>query len=162
MNTRHILTLLVGGASAMLAGCVAVPAGPNGEYVYYPLPPVPPHSPSAGEGGGMAPPSALPRLPAVLQARLYPANDIASQTGVVSGTVTNMMNGKGRFQLQYGGEILVGEATSVDGNARRGVASAYGTNGGFMSCEYQMQSPRQGAGTCTVSDGTRYQVHIGN
>lgn len=162
MNTRKILTFLVGGASVVLAGCVAVPAGPNGQYVYYPLPPSSPARLWGEESGAvMVPPSALARMPAVLQARLYPSNDIAAQTGVVGGTVTNMMNGKGRFQLQYGGETLVGEATSVDGNAKRGVASAYGTNGGFMSCEYQLNTPRQGAGNCTFSNGAQYKLHIG-
>jgi len=36
-----------------------------------------------------------PPASAVLQARLYPANEIATQTGVLNGTVTNMMSGKG-------------------------------------------------------------------
>lgn len=162
MNTRKILIFLAGSASALLAGCVAVPAGPSGQYVYYPLGPALPPGPGADERGAiMASPSALARMPVVLQARLYPSNDMAAQTGVVGGTVTNMMNGKGRFQLQYGGETLVGEATSVDGNARRGVASAYGTNGGFMSCEYQLNTPRQGAGNCTFSNGAQYKLHIG-
>ena len=49
----------------------------------------------------------------VLHARLYPDNDTATQTGMVSGTVTNMMTGKGRFQLNYKGEVLTGEATRV-------------------------------------------------
>ncbi|WP_137895180.1 hypothetical protein [Ramlibacter sp. 2FC] len=159
MNTRKILTLVLAGASAALAGCVAVPAGPNGSYVYYPLPPLGPAGPSAGEV--TAPPAARTQWPAVLQARLYPSNEMAAQTGVVSGTVTNMMNGKGRFQLQYAGETLVGEATSVDGNAKRGVASAYGSNGGFMSCEYQLNTPRQGAGNCSFSNGAQYKLHIG-
>jgi hypothetical protein len=101
-------------------------------------------------------------MPTALHARLYPANDIASQTGVVTGMVTNMMTGKGRFQLNYRGESLVGEATRVDGDARRGVASAYGQSGSFMSCEYQMHTPTQGAGTCAFSNGAKYQVHIGS
>jgi hypothetical protein len=42
------------------------------------------------------------------------------------------------------------------------VASAYGPTGMFMSCEYQMNSPRQGAGTCSLSNGAKYQVHIGS
>jgi hypothetical protein len=57
---------------------------------------------------------------------------------------------------------LAGEATRVSGDERKGVASAYGPNGSFMSCEYQMSSPVRGAGTCGFSDGARYQVHIGN
>ena len=73
-----------------------------------------------------------------------------------------MMNGKGRFQLQYGSEILTGEATRVSNDERKGIASAYGSSGSFMSCEYQMNSPRQGAGTCTFSNGARYKLHVGS
>jgi hypothetical protein len=159
MKTPHFAALLLGSAVLALAGCVAVPAGPNGAYMYYPLPPATP-----GPDGRLvpAPPAALAKMPATLHAHLYPANESAAQTGVVTGMVTNMMNGKGRFQLLYGGETLVGEATAVQGDSKRGVASANGGNGGFMSCEYQMLSPRQGAGTCTISDGAKYQVHVGN
>ena len=162
MSKQKILTILAAGALVALTGCVAVPTGPNGPYAYYPLAAVPPANTYADPRGTMAvPQSYLAQMPAVLQARLYPSNDIAAQTGMVSGTVTNMQTGKGRFQLQYGGELLVGEATRVDGDARRGVASAYGTSGGFMSCEYQMSSPRQGAGSCTFSNGAQYKAHIG-
>jgi hypothetical protein len=56
---------------------------------------------------------------------------------------------------------LAGEATRLDGDGRQGVAAAYGPSGTFLSCEYQMRGPRTGAGTCTVSDGARYQVHVG-
>jgi hypothetical protein len=72
------------------------------------------------------------------------------------------MSGKGRFNLNYRGEVLTGEATRTQNDARKGVASAFGKNGSFMSCEYQMSSPLQGAGECTLSDGARYQVHLGN
>jgi hypothetical protein len=139
-----------------LAGCYVVPVvDPQGtvQYQHYPLPPA----------GTPVQPGAKPaNLPATLHARLYPANDLAHQTGMVSGTVTNMMNGKGRFQVNYRGETLTGEATRVSGDERKGVASAYGPTGGFMSCEYQMNSPYQGAGMCSFSNGARYQVHIGN
>jgi hypothetical protein len=93
--------------------------------------------------------------------RLYPENEIATRTGMVTGTVANMMNGKGRFQLQYGNEILTGEATRVSNDEGKGIASAYGSSGAYMSCEYQMNSPRQGTGTCTFSNGARYTAHIG-
>jgi len=99
--------------------------------------------------------------PAALQARLYPSNDIATETGLLSGTVTNMMTGKGVFQLNYRGEILTGEATRVPGDDRRGVASAYGQRGTYMSCEYRMTTPYQGTGSCKLSNGAQYQVHIG-
>jgi hypothetical protein len=73
-----------------------------------------------------------------------------------------MMNGKGRFQLQYGAEVLTGEATRVSNDERKGIASAFGSSGSFMSCEYQMNNPRQGAGTCMFSNGARYKLHVGS
>lgn len=146
-----------------LAGCYVVPVvDPHGNVQYgtYPLPP--PGTPIAPAPAGY--PQAAPggSFPTVLNARLYPDNDLATQTGVVTGTVANMMNGKGRFQLQYGSEILTGEATRVSNDERKGIASAYGSSGSFMSCEYQMNSPRQGAGTCTFSNGARYKLHVGS
>jgi hypothetical protein len=134
-----------------LPGCYIVPERDGTHSIY-----IPSHHP------GAQPPSGYPAAPRVLHARLYPENDLATQTGMVSGTVTNMMTGKGRFQLTYAGETLTGEATRVSGDDRKGVASAYGPTGSFMSCEYQMSSPTQGAGTCMFSNGARYKVHIGN
>lgn len=141
-----------------LSGCYVVPVvDPQGsvQYHHYPIPP-------SGTPGAPYPGYAVAPAPQVLHARLYPDNDLATQTGVVTGTVTNMMTGKGRFQLQYGGEILTGEATRVSGDDRRGIASAFGSSGSYMSCEYQMNAPRQGAGTCIFSNGARYKVHIGS
>ena len=143
-----------------LSGCYVVPVGPDGNYAIY----IPSHAPApyAGASSASAVQPSQPAMPKVLNARLYPENDIATQTGMVSGTVTNMMTGKGRFQLNYAGELLAGEATRVDGDQRKGIASAYGPSGSFMSCEYQMSSPAQGAGTCMFSNGAKYKVHIGN
>ena len=138
-----------------LAGCYIVPTS-DGNYGIY-IPASPPSGP-----GAIPQASQQPGLPKVLHARLYPENDVATQTGMVSGTVTNMMTGKGRFQLQYAGELLTGEATRVSGDERKGIASAYGPSGSFLSCEYQMSSPMQGAGTCMFSNGAKYKVHIGN
>ena len=101
-------------------------------------------------------------VPQALDVKLYPINDLANQTGVLTGQVTNMMTGKGRFTFIYQGETLVGEATRVANDERRGIASAYGPSGVFARCEYQMSSPRIGAGTCTFSNNAMYQVHIGN
>lgn len=111
-------------------------------------------APSPSASGGARPTS--------LPARLYPANDVATETGVVTGVVTNMMTGKGRFNLDYKGDTFSGEATRVSGDDRRGVASAFSPSGAYMSCEYQMSSPYQGAGTCTFSSGAKYQLHIGS
>lgn len=142
-----------------LSACYVIPVGPDGEAVY--TLGVPYVSPRGTTGAPSAPFPAGP-MPAVLSVKLYPANDLANQTGVLTGQVTNMMTGKGRFSFNYQGETLIGEATRVANEERRGVASAYGQRGTFARCEYQMSSPRMGAGTCTFSNGAEYQVHIGS
>jgi hypothetical protein len=149
-----------------LTGCYVIPMAPDGTPLY-PVPYVPPPqsgiaSPIVAYGAPMAPVVYGSPPPAVIQARLYPSNDLAAQTGMIAGTVTNMMNGRGRFQMDCKGEHLVGEATRVSGDERRGVASAYGPRGTYMRCEYRMSSPYQGAGTCTMSSGAQYQVHLGS
>ena len=155
------LAAAVGLQACTLAGCYVVPVGPDGSnnYAIY-IPTTPP--PFPGGGPQPAAPASQPAMPKIMHARLYPENDLATQTGMVSGTVTNMMTGKGRFQLQYAGEVLTGEATRVSGDDRKGIASAWGPSGSFMSCEYQMSSPMTGAGTCNFSNGARYKVHLGN
>lgn len=158
---RSRLRGLIGIAAAGLAGCYVVPvAAPDGTWQYrtYPLPPA--GTPIATQPGAVSPPSGG-GAPATLVARLYPMNDIATQTGVVSGTVTNMMTGKGKFMVDYQGELLLGEATRVSGEEKKGVASAYSPKGSYMACEYQMNTPYQGAGTCTFSNGAKYQLHVG-
>jgi hypothetical protein len=152
------LAAVLAGAPIVLTGCYVVPIAPDGTPIYpysYPYS-VPPHAAVVP-----APVVAGAPAPAVLQARLYPANEIASQTGMIVGTVTNLMTGKGRFQMDYKGEVLSGEATRVSGDERRGIASAYGSRGTYMTCEYRMTTAYQGAGTCTVSTGAQYQVHLG-
>jgi len=149
---RNFVPLAV--AAATLSACYVVPiSGPDGATIYqtYPLPPA----------GTVARAPVPGVMPAVLNARLYPSNDVATQTGVVSGTVTNMMTGKGRFQVTYLGQVLSGEATRVSNDEKRGVASAYSPGGMYMSCDYQMNTPYQGAGHCTFSNGATYQLHLG-
>ena len=145
-------------AALALSGCMVVPVAPDGSPIYPAVAAVPYRAPA------YVPPVVTVQsapVPSVLQARLYPSNEIASRTGVLSGTVTNLMTGKGQFQLDMAGELLSGEATRVPGNERSGVASAYGSRGTFMNCEYRMTTPYQGTGTCHVSTGAFYQVHIG-
>jgi len=153
-------------ASLALSGCMVVPLAPDGTPVYPAVAAVPYPAattvPYRTQVGVPAQPSAgTAPAPSVLQARLYPSNDIASRTGMLAGTVTNLMTGKGRFQLDLAGELLSGEATRVSGDERAGIASAYGSRGTYMNCEYRMTTPYQGTGTCTVSTGALYQVHIG-
>ena len=167
MNTSPFLSKRLAAALAipaiLLSGCYVMPVGKDasGEpyYVYSPVPIVP--APGAGRGTH---PVAVPGgpMPATLPVKLYPSNDLANQTGVLTGQVTNMMNGKGRFAFNYQGEMLIGEATRVANDERRGVASAYGQRGTFAHCEYQMTNPMLGAGSCTFSNGAQYQMHVGS
>ena len=188
-NTSQRVLFLGSVAAAVLGGCVMVPVASDGTPIYpgspavYPgivvpvptvqgpgpnyLAPVPGRSsraaaaPSYAPSGADYPTPAGPSSPAALQARLYPSNEVATETGLLSGTVTNMMTGKGVFQLNYRGEILTGEATRVPGDDRRGIANAYGQRGTYMNCEYRMTTPYQGTGSCKLSNGAQYQVHIG-
>ena len=140
----------------LLSGCYVMPVGQDASgkpvYAYTTVPP--PVKPVQG--------AASRPMPKSLDVKLYPINSLANQTGVLVGQVTNMMTGKGRFTFNYQGETLVGEATRVANDKRRGIASAYGPSGAFAKCEYQMSSAMMGAGTCTFSNDAMYQVHIGN
>ena len=155
-------------AAFALSGCYVVPIAPDGTPVYpysaYPInvpAPLVVPGPVASAPPHSQPVIASPPAPSVLQARLYPSNDAATRVGMLSGSVTNMMTGKGRFQLDYRGEILVGEATRTPGDDRTGVANAYGDHGTYMNCTYRMTTPLQGTGTCSLSTGAQYQVHLG-
>jgi len=157
MSSTSRRVLVAGALAAVsLSGCYVVPVAPDGSPIYpaavvpaYVAPaPVPVYAPSA-------------QIPTTMQARLYPSNGLAAESGMLSGTVTNLMTGKGVFQLEYRGELLSGEATRVPGDERRGVANAYGSRGTFMNCSYLMTTPYQGTGTCKLSTGALYQVHIG-
>jgi hypothetical protein len=145
---------LIGACAAAIAaaGCVAVPVNENGVAVWEPVPaPFVPYV------------MANNPAPANLAARLYPTNEIARATGMLAGSVTNMGNGKGRFQLNYRGQTLVGEATrDTEGEAHDGIANAASAQGTYMSCKYRMNSPRQGSGNCRFSDGATYSVHLGS
>ena len=151
MKRNIRIAAVLAACAVTLQGCYMMPYDAEGKpFPVYPIG-VPPTAVAPPTGPGAV----------ALSVRLYPANEVATQTGILTGTVVNMMTGKGRFQLNYKGEVLTGEATRVDGDARKGVASAFSPSGAYMSCEYQMNNPRQGAGTCSMSNGAKYQAHIG-
>lgn len=151
MTAPALRALAAVALTTTLAGCYVIPATPEQMAWFYGQAPAPGAAPSG------APPVALQPL----SARLYPENAQASQVGFLTGTIATAATGKGRFTLIYKGEPLSGEATRLGPDSPAGVAAAYGPTGTFMNCEYQMRSPRSGAGTCAVSDGARFQVHVG-
>ena len=154
MKTIMKITLKALPLAVILAGCYIIPMDQYGNPIY-PLPP------PAYESQGISKTTPKKVGPVTISARLYPANEMAAETGIVSGTVTNMLTGKGRFNLSYKGETYTGEATRVSDDSKKGVASAFSPKGGYMSCEYQMNTPRQGAGTCIFSNGAKHKLHLG-
>ena len=154
MKTLMRSALKVLPLAVILGGCYVVPMDWQGNPVW-------PTQPQTYSGQVGTPSTPQKAGPITISARLYPDSELAAETGVVTGTVTNMLTGKGRFNLSYKGETYTGEATRVSDDSRRGVASAFSQQGGYMSCEYQMNTPRQGAGTCVFSDGAKYKLHLG-
>ncbi len=141
--------------SIAVTGCYVVPVQPDGrpypgQVIVSPQPVV--------AAPVFAPP---PAAPALANLRLYPTNDAASRVGVVSGQVVNMLDGRGQFSVTVGAETFTGEATRTPNKSNAGVASGAGSRGGFLTCQYTMSSPTQGVGTCSLSSGAEFRMHIG-
>jgi len=132
-------------ATAALSGCYVVPLTPG---------PIP--------AGPTAVVPAGPPQPLSFMARLYPANDLASGYGMVGAVVTNDLNGRGHFSTAIGGESFTGEATRLAGSPREGVANGAGNRGGYINCRYTMNSPTLGTGTCRLSNGASFTMHVGS
>ncbi len=98
--------------------------------------------------------------PTVGHVRLYPANDAASSYGVINGQVMNMLDGRGQFNVTIGGEVLTGEATRLP-RSQSGTASASGNRGSYLSCNYTMTNAALGSGTCALSTGAQFRMHLG-
>jgi hypothetical protein len=139
------LTLAAALAGATLSGCYVVPLG-------QPLPQQPA-------------PQTYPVAPAptsqTFNARLYPSNSEAGQYGVINGTVTSDMNGRGHISAQIGSEYFHGEATRA-ANSRNGMANAAGNRGGMLACQYTMNSGTMGTGQCVLNSGPAFSMHIGS
>jgi hypothetical protein len=126
-----------------LSGCYVVPLQPQPAVIHAPAPSAPPP-------------------PLTFTARLYPSNDLAAQHGVVAALVTNDLNGRGQFSTTIAGESFAGEATRQAGSTRDGVANGAGNRGGYISCRYTMNSPTLGTGTCRLSTGATFTMHVGS
>lgn len=136
-----------------VAAAVAVAASLSACYVV-PLQPMP------ATGGAVVAPAAQPQ-PVTFSARLYPANDLAAGYGMVSAVVTNDLNGRGHFTTAINGESFTGEATRVAGS-REGVANGAGNRGSYIDCRYTMNAPSMGTGSCQLSNGAMFTMHVGS
>lgn len=144
--SRLVRTVSLAGmaaATAALAGCYVVP-------LQNPPPQPMVHVPVPAPG------------PVTFSARLYPANDAASGYGTVMAVVTNDLNGRGHFTTNIGGESFSGEATRVAGSSRDGLANGAGARGSYINCRYTMNSSTLGTGSCRLSDGAIFTMHVGS
>lgn len=137
------LSLVAVASATALSGCYVVPVQPPTTTV-------------------VQMPAPQPPAPATFPARLYPANEAASAYGMVTAVVTNDLNGRGYFSTNINGESFSGEATRTAGSSRDGVANGAGNRGGFINCRYVMNSATLGTGTCRLSNGAVFSMHIGS
>jgi hypothetical protein len=162
-------------SAASLSGCYVVPIDPR----YPPLPGQPyVIQQSGGAPVAMAAPAPVPTM---LQARLYPLNETAGKMGPMTATVVDSVNGHATFSVNHAGELLQGEASRVavgypgfgrvhrdvygDGrmpSGQRGIASAAGSRGTYVNCEYALADVNRGTGACIFSNGATYQLHFGS
>jgi hypothetical protein len=144
---RGLAAMGLAATVATLAGCYVVPIDPR-------------------TGQAVPPPTTtmavVPAAPLTFPARLYPANDLASGFGVINATVTNDMHGRGSFNTTINGEAFAGEATRKAGSSREGVANGAGNRGSYLSCAYTMNSATLGSGSCRLSNGALFSMHVGN
>lgn len=175
MSARTTLHLVAAALLATpLVGCYVIPVDAR---TGHPLPVA--AAPGPGyPGPTVAPPP--PPGPTQMQARLYPLNETASQSGMLIAQVTDHLGGRGSLAVNYRGQWLQGEATRVDAGyagfgrvheqvlgparreygGRRGMANVFG--GGLSAqCEYVITGPALGTGACLFSDGAKYQLHFG-
>ena len=140
-------------------------------------------APAVQAPGAPAAVAAIPQLPSSYQARLYPMNAKAAQTGQLVATITDLNTGRGILSMNLDGEYLSGEATRVSDahpgfgavyqrvlNAPikvvpgqpKGIANATGSRGTWVNCEYVLEAGGRGTGACEMSSGAHYQIHFGN
>ena len=148
--SRVLWALGLAAGTAALSGCYVVPLTPQPGQPGYVQPMVQP----------MVQVPVLP-APVTFSARLYPANDLAARHGMVNAVVTNDLHGRGTFSAMVQGESFSGEATRKAGSSREGMASGMGSRGGYLSCQYTMNSTTLGTGTCRLSDGALFTMHVG-
>jgi hypothetical protein len=141
-----LAVVLATGVATTLSGCYVVPVNQH-----------PAHYPTTTH---VVLPAPAPQ-PVTFAARLYPANDLATSYGMVNAIVTNDLNGRGNFNTTISGESFVGEATRKAGSSRDGLANGAGNRGSYINCHYTMNSATLGTGSCTLSNGARFTMHVG-
>lgn len=159
LNSIRLASIAI--AAASLSACYVMPTqydSATGQYK-----PVYPQTNTVVVTQPAAAPAVIAAAPSsqVMMARLYPNNAAASPYGMVPGTVTNYLNGRGEIVVTLGDEIYRGEATRL-GTSSNGTANGAGSKGGYMNCSYTMNSTTMGRGTCNFGNGAQFSFHLGN
>jgi hypothetical protein len=98
MNTIQListfkLTTLAAASAAALSACYVVPVNQYSQD----------HTPAVAIAAAPAAPTQV-----VLNARLYPANDVAAPFVLLNGSVTNHLNGRGEIMVVQADELFRG------------------------------------------------------
>jgi hypothetical protein len=179
---RGVLLAVV--SSALLSACYVVPMNPDGTPAWQYLPPAAAATrPDLAYAAAVPVAPAGPPMPATYQARLYPMNERAAQSGQLVATITDLHTGRGMLTMNLDGEYLSGEATRVSdahpgfgavyervlrtpikvkSGQPKGIANATGSRGTWVNCEYVLEGGSRGTGACAMSTGAAYQIHFGN
>jgi len=169
---------------AGLSACYVVPVMPDGSPGWQYLPPgVPAPVASVSQPAPVVATAPVHPVPSSYQARLYPMNERAAQSGQIVATITDLGNGRGMLTMNLDGEFLSGEATRVADShpgfgsvyekvlktpvrvqpgQPRGIANASGSRGTWVNCEYLLERSGRGTGACLMSNGASYQIHFGS
>jgi hypothetical protein len=175
--------MLAAGAGAGLTACYVIPMNPDGSPAWQYLPPPAAPVVMVAPGPASAPVQPMPMIPSTYQARLYPMNEKAAQTGQLVATITDLNTGRGLLTMTMGNEQLSGEATRVSDThpgfgsvyekvlrtpvhaspgQPKGIANATGIRGTWVNCEYVLEKNGRGTGACLMSNGAAYQIHFGS
>lgn len=130
--------LLLAALGAVLTGCYVVPASSTVRV---------------GDAGSVRTGSNS------MQVRLYPTNAVAQQQGPAQAVVSIDQNGHGTFSSYIAGESFTGDATR-NTSSRSGKANGAAASGRYISCDYTMNSPTVGTGSCRMSTGATYSMHF--
>lgn len=137
--------LAIATGVAILPGCYVIPIG------QYPAN----YPPATAQVIVPAP------LPVTFSAWLYPANDLASAYGMINAVVTSDLHGRGSSNSTINGESFVGESTRQTSSSSDGLANGAGNRGSYINCQYTMDSATTSTGSCTLSHGAQFTMHVG-
>ncbi len=96
-----------------------------------------------------------------LSGRMYPSNQRANAYGVGTASIVRERANHAVFTANLSGKTFTGEATRSASHPKQGTANGTSSDGLYLNCQYEMNTAVRGSGTCRVSDGATFSIHIG-